>query len=373
MSSTIDRFVVFPWNENFETGIAMIDEQHRKLVDALNELASTLVDDNSLEVDRVFHQLKTYADFHFECEENLWAEYFGDDPWFQSHQLSHSAFLPNVIDIEKDDTGRPQREVVESIVRFLIRWLAFHIIDGDMRMAHVVRHMQDGHSIEEAKLFADRKMSGAVRILVEAVLTMYESLSGRTLDLMRERVKRRKAELKLQEAYDQLQNLAITDKLTGLYNRHHFDKVFDRELKRAIRQQDRLCFIMLDVDHFKKLNDHYGHAEGDRALEKIGACLRLSCRRPADYAFRLGGEEFGILSLEESEEAGLLFAEKIRKSIEDLAIPHKYNSNTDVVTVSLGVVSKIVSPSDTLDGILKLADDRLYKAKQSGRNMVVAE
>ena len=320
MNNHLDHFEVFPWNKNFETGIATIDEQHKVLVSLLNELAGTLARDDQLEINRVFDELAEYANFHFETEEAIWVEYFGDDSWLSSHQLTHSSFLPKVVELKEQDTNKPLIEIIESIVKFLIRWLAFHIIDNDKRLALVVHNMEKGLSFEEAKVASDKKMSGSIRVLIETVMTMYDGLSSRTLDLMRERHERKKIEEELHEANTQLreaniklEELAITDQLTGLFNRRHFNNIFKQELKRANRENTYLSLIIMDIDFFKKLNDNYGHSKGDRVLVQLGQKLINLCQRPGDYAFRLGGEEFGVLAANLEPQGTVEFAEILRK------------------------------------------------------------
>jgi hemerythrin-like metal-binding protein len=281
MNNHLDFVEVFPWNKNFETGVEIIDEQHKKLVALLNELASTLTQDNQIEVTRVFDELAEYANFHFETEEAIWVEYFSDDSWLSSHQLTHSTFLPRVLELKEQDSNQSLDEIIEGIVKFLIRWLAFHIIDNDKRMAFVIQNMQAGLSLEEAKIVADKKMSGSIRVLIETVMTMYDSLSSRTLDLMRERHKRKKVEEELHDANQQLreanrslEQLSITDQLTGLFNRRHFNSIFMQELKRAYRDTTSLSLIIVDIDFFKRINDQHGHSEGDRVLVQVSRKLK---------------------------------------------------------------------------------------------------
>lgn len=97
MQDDIETLEVFPWNKNFETGIEIIDDQHKKLILLLNQLAATLARDDQLETNRVFDELADYANYHFETEEIIWLEYFGDDSWLTSHQLTHFSFLPKVV------------------------------------------------------------------------------------------------------------------------------------------------------------------------------------------------------------------------------------------------------------------------------------
>ena len=379
MNNHLDHFEVFPWNKNFETGIATIDEQHKVLVSLLNELAGTLARDDQLEINRVFDELAEYANFHFETEEAIWVEYFGDDSWLSSHQLTHSSFLPKVVELKEQDTNKPLIEIIESIVKFLIRWLAFHIIDSDKRLAFVVHNMEKGLSFEEAKVASDKKMSGSIRVLIETVMTMYDGLSSRTLDLMRERHERKKIEEELHEANTQLrevniklEELAITDQLTGLFNRRHFNNVFKQELKRANRENTFLSLIILDIDFFKKLNDNYGHSEGDRVLAQVSQKLINLCQRPGDYAFRLGGEEFGVLAANLDPQGTVEFAKIVRKGIEALGIPHEHSDVAKFLTVSIGSVTMMPDETDTIDDYMSIADARLYKAKELGRNQVVS-
>ncbi len=369
-SANIDHFEVFPWNENFNTGNEMIDEQHRQLVHLLNKLATTLVDDEFSVVNKAFDELADYANMHFDQEEVIWLKYFSDDSWFSSHQLSHASFLPRVIELKEQEAGQPLSDVVEQIIKFLIRWLAFHIIDNDKRMAIVVEAMESGASIEEAKILADKKMSGSMRVLIETVLTMYDGLSSRTLELLRERSARSKAEEQLKEANKKLEELSITDQLTGLHNRRYLDSVFENESRRAQRNKSLLTYYLIDIDYFKSFNDNFGHLAGDSALKQVADRLKEICRRPTDFAFRIGGEEFGILSINRAMDEAAMFGDIIRKSIEDLKFLHEHSEVSKYVTVSVGGVCKIPSPEGRLDEYVEIADKRLYHAKSSGRNRV---
>jgi diguanylate cyclase (GGDEF)-like protein/hemerythrin-like metal-binding protein len=372
MNDQSHTFQVFPWNDNLVVGIPKIDEQHRVLIDLINELATQLVGESSVELNRVFDELTAYANYHFETEENIWAPSFKDDEWFFNHQRTHASFIDDILAIKDQDNDRPLQQTVEKIVEFLVRWLAFHIIDNDKRMAAVLQGLEAGMPLEEAKARADDELKGSFGVLVDTVLAMNSNLSNRTLDLMRERAERQQAQEALKDANRQLEEASITDELTGLYNRRYFDTVMDKELRRARRDNKLFTLIYFDIDHFKKLNDNYGHAQGDVALKTIGAALREISRRPADFVFRVGGEEFGVVVDTQTQDGAVEFAEVIRKTIEDLNIPHAYSETSDRVTVSVGVASRIPQPDDSPESFLKEADARLYKAKHSGRNRVVA-
>ncbi|MBK1690175.1 GGDEF domain-containing protein [Rubrivivax gelatinosus] len=373
-------FEVFPWNDNFNTGNALIDQQHKRLVDLLNQLAGTLVSNQECEVEAAFAELAAYADVHFSAEEEIWVDCFGDDLWLHNHQAAHGAFLPKVQDLKRSGGGEPLYQLVEGIVKFLIRWLAFHIIVEDKRFALVVAEVQAGVPLDEAKLKAERKMgASSVRLLIDTVLGMYESLSSRTLNLLRERRARVEAEEKLRQAYidleaanRRLEESAITDDLTGLFNRRHFDAVFTSELARARREGAALTLALLDLDHFKRLNDTYGHVAGDEALVSVAAALREHGRRAGDFAFRLGGEEFALLACSSSPSgrARELF-EAIRRDVEALAIPNTRSATAPTLTVSIGALVRVPQPADTVQTLFLEADRLLYEAKQQGRNRIV--
>lgn len=167
-----------------------------------------------------------------------------------------------------------------------------------------------------------------------------------------------------------IEEISIQDELTQLFNRRHFNKVFEDEVNRAKRAENNFLFMMIDVDNFKKYNDHYGHQEGDEVLQKIGKVLSSFTKRSGDYAFRLGGEEFGIIAQNKPKEEVLKLAESIRSSVESLNIEHTYNDKIGCVTISVGLFFRRLGMDDSTKSIYKESDELLYKAKESGRNRV---
>lgn len=186
---------IFPWTANFETGIELIDEQHKKLVDILNQLAAHLANrSDAIRLNEIFDELADYADYHFKSEEKIWAEYFHEDEWYINHEHTHGSFIDEVIALKNNTDNAPMDDVVYGVVTFLSKWLAYHILDTDKRMALAVKNIQAGYSLIEAKADASEKMTGFMKVVIETVLTMYESLSTRTLDLMREKALRLQVE-----------------------------------------------------------------------------------------------------------------------------------------------------------------------------------
>ena len=191
-------FEIFPWDKNFETGIAVIDEQHKRLVEILNQLAAHLANRSSaVKLNQIFDELADYADHHFKTEEKIWSTYFKDDEWFTRHELTHGSFISDVIALKNEQEDKLLDDVVQDVVSFLSKWLAYHILDTDKRMAKAVLAIEAGDSIEHAKVLANEEMNGSMQVLIDTVLTMYESISVRTLDLMREKTLRKQAEKEL--------------------------------------------------------------------------------------------------------------------------------------------------------------------------------
>jgi len=212
------KFEVFPWNNSFETGIPQIDEQHKRLINLLNLLASHLAyQSDMLVLDNIFKELAEYAIYHFKSEGEIWHQYFGEnDDWELQHQKEHNSFLVEVLKLKAEEKEKTFNDVIEDLLSFLTHWLAFHIVDSDKRMAKAVLVMMNSNlSLELAKQEAELQMSGSIKVLIDIILTMYESLSNRTFQLVREVAERQKAEEKLRLTANVFNNtldaICITD------------------------------------------------------------------------------------------------------------------------------------------------------------------
>lgn len=176
-------------------------------------------------------------------------------------------------------------------------------------------------------------------------------------------------ELNRSEAYALIQRASIEDPLTGVYNRRQFNRLYEEEFRRAERNHTPFIFFIMDIDHFKRYNDNYGHHEGDNALRQLSSLLKHHFRRSGDAVFRLGGEEFGGIINPSEHDNYLGYLEQLRRDIEALAIRHESES-AGVVTASFGL--SISSELDTLTpmAIYQKTDKALYQAKQKGRNRI---
>lgn len=174
----------------------------------------------------------------------------------------------------------------------------------------------------------------------------------------------------LLETNQRLERLSGTDQLTGLANRRELDDVLEVAWSNVARYRIPLTVLMCDVDYFKRFNDRFGHAEGDRCLRRVADALRQVCGRPGDLVARYGGEEFAIVLPGTDQAGATMIAEQARHAVEALRIGHP-DAPAGVITLSLGSASSQPDQASVAD-LLEAADRALYQAKKAGRNAVVS-
>lgn len=209
-----------------------------------------------------------------------------------------------------------------------------------------------------------------IMLLHFAILLHYRSELERYNEELEQRVAKRT--MALRDANQKLERLSITDALTEIANRRHFDQIAATEWSRAMRSHLPLAIIMLDVDFFKSYNDRYGHQAGDIVLKRVAGVLASGVRRAGDLAARYGGEEFVIIAPNTDTEQAQSLAEMIRHGVEAMSIPNE-RAALGVLTISIGIFVTSVTEPDGLNQALKRADQALYQAKASGRNCVEVE
>jgi diguanylate cyclase (GGDEF)-like protein/PAS domain S-box-containing protein len=235
------------------------------------------------------------------------------------------------------------------------------------RVEEVVASLKRGEA-EEARISYRTRHREKSEIWVESTLRVTRHVDGEIDGVVA--ISRDVTEQK--DLEEKLENLAIEDGLTGLANRRRFDERLQAEWARSVRDGNPLSLLMIDVDHFKKFNDQYGHPAGDACLQSVAGVLAEEARRPADLAARYGGEEFAVL-LPNTDAAGCaLIGERIRCALREAGIPHALNLPSGVVTASFG--GAICRPGTERSGpasLTEAADRALYAAKRGGRDRLV--
>jgi len=211
--------------------------------------------------------------------------------------------------------------------------------------------------------FSTERLDGVMLIAGQLAVSLdnalvYASLERKVADRTRQ----------LAVANERLERLSVTDPLTGLANRRRFEQVLNTEWDRAIWTGSPLALAMLDVDHFKRYNDHYGHPAGDECLYRLAELLKQTSAA-GHLAARYGGEEFAVIMPDTGIRVAGDIAERLRTAVLGLAVPHPTVA-TRVVTASIGVAAAIPAPGTTADHLIEQADVELYRAKRAGRNRV---
>jgi diguanylate cyclase (GGDEF)-like protein len=165
-----------------------------------------------------------------------------------------------------------------------------------------------------------------------------------------------------------LDEVAQRDGLTGIYNRRRLDEHLPSVWHQGVREHRPITMLLADIDHFKTFNDRYGHQAGDEALKAVAGVLAKFARRPLDLAARYGGEEFAILLYDTTHEHATRVAEELMEEVRKLGIPHEGSSAAAVLTVSIGVACVVPVARRSFAGLVQLADQALYAAKDAGRN-----
>jgi len=457
----------FYWNKNFEIGIPAVDEQHRRLVDMINDLAGAISDGAKLpEIHDLFGTLMEYAAVHFRDEELLLEQSALSAEAKEKHRKAHRGFVDKAKDVTQHH-DLLKTEVAEGVLEFLITWLISHILGSDKQIANAMQEspaaadgeaglleispvertllnalteterrfrlisdntpvllwVADAHGDRgfmnrawsefvgddsaqiadawKACVHADdidgylalldavvkqphaadteyrlRDKSGRYRWYLEKILPRVSD-SGEFMGLIASATDitpLKEAEILMSQANEelekevarrtaQLEKLMMTDPLTGVGNRRYLNGRLEVEIERAHRYQRALTAVFLDLDHFKHVNDTYGHAVGDLVLVKTAETLQR-CLRECDILGRVGGEEFIALLPDTPLEQAATAVERWRAEFAALSV----GEHGVKVAVSAGIAQ--LAPEEEGEALLKRCDEALYRAKNEGRNCV---
>jgi hemerythrin len=361
----------FYWTNIYETGLTEVDLQHHSLVDTINKFGDLLIENRVgfADIEQVFEKLVDYTHYHFKEEERLMAQVGIDRRHFADHCKKHHDFLHEVSSMYSG-MSEWNLDSAKYLFDFLTHWLVYHILGSDMNMARQIHAIQADTPSATAYENEERARDKATEPLLAALNSLFEQVSDRNKELvllnqsLEERVAERTKELS--EANRRLEELSLTDVLTGLPNRRHAMRSLSLLWKESVQSDSPLVCMMIDADHFKAVNDTYGHEAGDVVLSALAKTLQDSLRND-DIVSRLGGDEFFIICPKTDIENGMNVAKTLRKTVSELCVP-----TGDGVwhgSVSIGVAAK-TSGMKNYDELMKVADQGVYVAKQDGKNCV---
>lgn len=373
----------FVWGEEFFTGIGLVDEQHRALVDLFNRLSESLTEksgSSEAAVHFAFSQLTDYTKYHFSVEESLMRQGGVDERHVALHLGLHDEFSQQLQAMWSARAALTNP--AEVFLSFLTSWLCLHVLGVDQSLARQLEVIAQGVSAEDAFWREmERPREKGAEAMIKALRNTYQVVSRLNMDLiaanrsLEQRVVERTAALQkaneaLQAANQKLEVYSQTDGLLRIANRKYFDSRLGDEWNRAIRERYPIGLLMIDVDFFKNYNDHYGHLAGDTCLQAVAKAASSKMVRAVDLLARFGGEEFVAMLPSTDLDGAHRVALGICEAVSRLNIPHASSSVADHVTVSIGVTSILPDRQSTTDQAVAAADQALYAAKQQGRNRV---
>lgn len=362
----------FEWSKDFETGNKLIDEQHYSLVELINELIKVDLDKDSdvlKKIEEINQKLLNYILEHFLSEENLMEKYSVDDRHVKEHKMMHQEFSNKIKQNCSDFIWFSDKEKITDIIEYLIRWLAYHILNADKSLFRQIEYIDKGGcSPSEAYEKEIQIIECATEPLLKALKALYYLVSEKNKELesknieLEETVKTRTKELI--EINEKLEQISLIDELTGLQNRRFFITEIDRLMYNWERYQEPFSLIYLDADKFKLVNDKFGHEKGDIVLKWISKFLKANIRK-SNIACRLGGDEFVIIcehcTIHDATHIGENLISKYKKEM-DGEISEFWKPS-----FSIGIVS-IDNTMKTAEDMLKKADSAMYFSKKNGGN-----
>jgi hemerythrin len=372
----------FVWGDDFITGVESVDQQHHGLVALFNELSEALMTGNDLDEGQaylVFQRLINYAEYHFREEEQLMRENGLDPRHIEGHDELHRAFVDQLRGMwsAKDTMSHP----AEVFLSFLTSWLGLHILGVDQSMARQMERVHGGEDAAMAYEAETHPKDRSTEAMIKAMGAIYKVLSKLNLELstanrqLEQRVRQRTFELEqanqtLVQVNHKLEVYSHTDGLLNIANRKYFDQRLEQEWLRAMRSQQPVGLLMIDVDHFKRYNDTYGHQAGDACLKSVAKAASTGLARSTDLLARYGGEELVVVLPDTHVEGTYQVAQDICAAVAKLKIPHTGSDTAPYVTVSVGVASLNPPRVSSADRLVAAADQALYQAKKQGRNQV---
>ncbi len=361
----------FSWDTYFVTGLDEVDEQHFHLVALINKFGNALVNNEIAfqDVRVILQELKEYAIYHFQSEEAQMRK-AGIDPRFLAEHIKVHVDFTSKISVIETELFIENRTTAKNLFEFLLNWLVTHMLGMDQNMARQIAAINNGSTAAQAFQVENVEVDSASEGLLNALGNLFEQLSQRNKELLQlnqtleEQVAQRTRAL--QEANQALEQLALTDELTALPNRRFAMAHLEKLWQEAVQKNKPVSCLMIDADHFKVINDTYGHDAGDKVLIALSQQLKRTLRND-DIVCRLGGDEFLVIC-ENTDFAGAQYiGQLLCSAVAELKV--QQGEMTWFGSVSIGVASR-QDAMVNIDELIKMADQGVYLAKEAGKQCV---
>lgn len=365
----------FQWDNELETGIKDIDNQHQGLIEVINEAIQLCLSNKKIseqDLENIYLKLINYVDEHFRSEEELMNTTGIFSKHKEEHIQAHFEFKKNVKQYFSDLTCLETPEKLGIVVEYLIRWLAYHILNMDKSLVRQINCIiNDNQSAEDAFEKEQNIVETSSEPLLKALKALFYVVSEKNKELeqlnndLEEKVRVRTDEL--HQSYEKLVLISIKDELTDLFNRAHAISEINQSIGNWKRYGIVFSVLFIDIDKFKSVNDSYGHEYGDKVLIWIAEFLKNQIRK-TDIACRLGGDEFLVICNYCNAEDAMHLAQKLNNEIkthfQDKILKYWEPS------ISIGV-SEVDDTCLTSSEVLNKADGAMYIAKNRGGNSAI--
>ncbi len=362
----------FIWTKDFETGLQTVDKQHHHLIDLINQFSNSVVNQSvsAKTSANLFNELKDYTHYHFSEEEKVMESAGLYSDAIINHKQIHDEFIGK-IKLMENQLNLEDINHCEIMLDFLYQWLGHHILGEDQRMARQLTAIHKGIAAKQAYLEEEEnRKQDSVEPLLQALSRMLDLVTDKNTEMneinlhLEEVVKERTHELEI--ANEKLTEISLTDVLTGLPNRRHTMMKLNEYWQANNASEESLSCMMIDADHFKEVNDTYGHDAGDIVLREISKTLAHSVRND-DFVARLGGDEFFIICPNTTLQDCLGLADKVLQRVKALSV--STGDGAWKGSVSIGVAERKATMPIPED-LMKCSDDSVYKAKDAGKGCV---
>lgn len=366
---------LFKWSEAFATHLPSVDKQHLRLVGLINDfgeqvMSAEVIDPQAFAAVR--DGVLDYTKVHFSDEESLMEKARLDPRHVEHHRAEHQSFVVEALALgEIGDTISLAR--ARALVTYLVQWLACHILGVDQSMARQIRAVEGGQSPTQAFDNDARYIQTNAEPLLVALRGLAQTISKRNAELralnreLEQRVKQRTIDL--EHANHELQLLSTKDELTGLPNRRFAALSLQQLWVEAKRYGSPLSLLMLDADHFKEINDRFGHAEGDTVMRALATLLRNAVRR-SDVVCRFGDDEFLVICPRTSWIGAAEVAKTILAELQPFCNADGVECWNGAMSIGLAeAAGNMTQPAD----LLQAADQAMYAAKRQGGACMAGE
>ncbi len=345
--SKIDNVDIFPWNISLETGIEIIDQQHKVIVNLINKVAKEVsYGTTKQEFQNEVKEVLKYTQYHFQTEEDIWKKYFPEDSSLKGHIHAHNNFVDRTLELVKKFETQELEQNIEDLLSLLTHWLTNHILDSDMRMSLTIKAIDSGSSFENAQKLVDEQMKGVMSIIIKSSLFLYDNLCANTLAYNREirLLRKKETELKNKIEKQKLSKSNTLKELTSAFEGSSGDN------------KSCIAFLLIRIDSFIDIIESEGQVVVDELIKKITDSIK-STLHESEVLIRLSSSNFAIFYSDTNSKSPL--EENAHQILAILSEPFIIKSNLARIYADIDTVI-IPEGTNIKDELIMMSNNAIY-------------